>query len=160
MPAPPPLQTGRRCDRGDAGRRLVSLIALLVERAWAKFLLDGPRSVQDLFLATRSSGFTGLNDYLYELMRYMFEIDQLDVSSLASGELRLFFQIKLATKQNFEQPDFARLDIIFGTNIENSGGDVHPAMQKRFTDHQARETGTLKHLRLFRNLAKGQKEKT
>ena len=95
----------------------------------------------------------------------VFEIDQVDVSSLASGELiiRRIFQIELATKRNPKQPDFAGLDIIVATNIDNSGGVVLPAMQKWFTDHQAKEAGTIKQLRLWneesRNLANGQKEK-
>ena len=111
-------------------------------------------------MALRSSGSTGLTDYLVELMRYMFETDQLDFSCLGSDELRPLCQIRLATMRNFEQSDFARLEIICGTSSDISGGDVLPAKQKRFTDHQARESGTLKHLGPFRNLARGQEEKT
>ena len=119
-------------------------------------------------MALRSFGFTGLIDYhhewvrnsgisersaisrehkfLLELMRYMFEMDQLDVSSLSSGELiiRRIFPIEMATKRNPKQLDFAGLDIIVETNIDSSGGVVLPAMQKWFTDHQVKEAGTLK----------------
>jgi hypothetical protein len=144
--------------------------------------LDGPRVVREFFVALRSSGFSGLSDYhhewvrnsgigeksaicrehkfLLELLRHMFEIDQLDVSSLASAELvvRRIFQIELATKRNPKQPDFAGLDIILETNIDSSGGVVLPGMQKWFTEHQAKEAGTLKQLRLWneetRNLDK------
>jgi hypothetical protein len=169
----------------DAGRRFLSLVAcisLLAEATWTRFPLDGPRVVREFFVALRSSGFSGLSDYhqdwvrnsgiaeksaicrehkfLLELLRHMFEIDQLDVSSLASAELavRRIFQIELATKRNPKQPDFAGLDIILETNIDSSGGVVLPGMQKWFTEHQAKEAGALKELRLWneetRNLDK------
>ena len=96
-------------------------------------------------MALRSSGFTGLIDYhpewvrnsgisdrsaiapehkfLLKLMRSVFEIDPLDVNSLSSGGLiiRRIFQIEMATKRNPKQSDFAGLDIMVGTQIDNIG---------------------------------------
>jgi hypothetical protein len=157
------------------GRRTISLDAalpLLLSHLWAMWPIDGPRTVRDFLERMRTAGFLGFLAYhsdwvrnsgvgersavcrehrlLLEMLRVMLDIDQLDVSSLASAELlvRRLFQIELAVERNPKTPDFEGLDALLETVAKSSGGVSLPSLSKWFSDHQQKEAFTLKQFRL------------
>jgi hypothetical protein len=80
----------------------------------------------------------------------MLEVDQLDVSSLASAELlvRRLYQIELAVERNPRSPDFEGLEALLETVAKPSGGVSLPTLSKWFSDLQQKEAFTLKQFRL------------
>ena len=76
-----------------------------------------------------------------EALQAMQQTDQLNVPCLLSAELlcRYLVQIEAAVSRNPKSPDFADLDIVSGSSLNQHGGLVLPAYSKYVAELQRDE---------------------
>ena len=81
----------------------------------------------------------------------LLQVDQVEASSLAGGELllRRLYQIELAVRKSPKSPDYEGLEFLLETAVDSSGAAVLPRISKWLGEVQHKEAFTLKQMHLW-----------
>ena len=157
----------------DSDRRFSSfrdLVNLAYEPKSPAFALQGQRVTKEMLTALYANGFEFVSHHLdfvaksglspnsgtarthrrvSEALQMLFTVDMLNLPGVAGAEVlcRYLAQIEVAVARNPRAPDFADLDIVAGSTVNQSGGLVLPAYAKYVAEIQRDEAFTLKQRR-------------
>ena len=156
-----PQILSNQCDTD--GRRFLQfalVLSVVKEFAFTHWPIQRPRSIKDYITAIRAIGAGGFLEFhsdwikssnvdkksaaawehrfLLDLLQLLVQFDQLDPTSLASGELvvRRLVQIELAVKKNPKNPDCTGLESLLESAVDGSCAAVMPELSKWLGENQ------------------------